>query len=87
MLQVLRPVVPIDEANVATPIWMMRQAGRYGPKYKRTQSESRFVSGFCYSPKFATEVTLQPIRPGLDFDAGYSISDYVWWFLIALDGG
>ena len=56
------------------PIWIMRQAGRYLPEYKRVrQTTSDFIS-FCLNPKKATEVTLQPIsRYG--FDASIIFSD------------
>ena len=56
------------------PIWIMRQAGRYLPEYKRVrQTTSDFIS-FCLNPEKATEVTLQPIsRYG--FDASIIFSD------------
>lgn len=56
------------------PIWIMRQAGRYLPEYKRVrQTTSDFIS-FCLDPEKATEVTLQPIKR-YGFDASIIFSD------------
>lgn len=73
MLQVLRSG-PNDEASWPPPVWMMRQAGRYLPEYKQTRAEAGSFLDLCYSPKFATEVTLQPIRR-FGFDAAILFSD------------
>ncbi|MGJ8534418.1 MAG: uroporphyrinogen decarboxylase [Alphaproteobacteria bacterium] len=73
MLQVLRSG-PDGEALWPPPIWMMRQAGRYLPEYKETRAEAGSFLDLCYSPKFATEVTLQPIRR-FGFDAAILFSD------------
>ena len=57
-----------------TPIWIMRQAGRYLPEYRTIRAtQSDFIS-FCLNPKKASVVTLQPItRYG--FDAAIMFSD------------
>ena len=73
LLQVLRSG-PDDEVLWPPPIWMMRQAGRYLPEYKATRAEAGSFLDLCYSPKFATEVTLQPIRR-FGFDAAILFSD------------
>jgi uroporphyrinogen decarboxylase len=44
-----------------TPVWLMRQAGRYLPEYKATRARAGSFMGLATSPEFATEVTMQPI--------------------------
>ncbi|RDU65895.1 uroporphyrinogen decarboxylase [Helicobacter didelphidarum] len=57
-----------------TPIWMMRQAGRYLTEYRNTRLKAKNFLDLCQQVPLATEVTLQPIEI-LDVDAAILFSD------------
>lgn len=64
-----------------TPIWMMRQAGRYLPAYMATKQKAGSFMNLCRTPELAAEVTLQPIDE-FGFDAAIVFSD----ILVTLPG-
>ena len=51
----------LGEAVDQTPLWLMRQAGRYLPEYNATRAKAGSFLGLAKNPAYATEVTLQPL--------------------------
>ena len=66
--------VLINNKTTITPIWLMRQAGRYLPEFRSIRSQNLNFIDLCLNETLSSEITLQPLKR-FDFDAAIIFSD------------
>ena len=64
----------INNRSSKTPIWLMRQAGRYLPEFRSIREKNQDFIKLCLNTKLSSEITIQPITK-FDFDAAIVFSD------------
>lgn len=71
-----KPILNILQGKKSShsPIWLMRQAGRYLPEYRELRSKAKNFLNLCLNSEWAAEITLQPIRR-FGFDAAIIFAD------------
>ena len=66
--------VIVDQASNINPIWIMRQAGRYLPEFRKIREQNKDFIKLCLNPELSSEITLQPLKR-FDLDAAIIFSD------------
>ena len=64
----------INNKSSRTPVWLMRQAGRYLPEFRSIREKNQNFIKLCLNTKLSSEITMQPINR-FDFDAAIIFSD------------
>ena len=64
----------VEKTTTINPIWLMRQAGRYLPEFRKIRSQNQNFIKLCLSENLASQITLQPIKR-FEFDAAIIFSD------------
>ena len=64
----------INKKTTSSPIWLMRQAGRYLPEFRKIRKENPDFISLCLNENLSSEITLQPLKR-FDFDAAVIFSD------------
>ncbi len=72
-MTLLKKVI-IDKKTNLNPIWIMRQAGRYLPEFRKIRKENQDFIKLCLNEKLSSEITLQPLKR-FNFDAAIIFSD------------
>ena len=64
----------INKKTINTPIWLMRQAGRYLPEFREIRKKNQNFINLCLDVNLSSEITLQPLRR-FELDAAIIFSD------------
>ena len=73
MKDILKEIIGNKKTSY-TPIWFMRQAGRYMPEFREIRKKNQDFIKLCLNPNLVNEITLQPIKR-FDLDAAIIFSD------------